>query len=108
MDSELIIITEYCNQSNIETQFIALLEEEDLVKTSWIEGVQYLPTSQLGNVERYARWYYDLSINIAGIDTIQMLLSKIGSMQNELNNLNALLNSFKDKESFDFDNDLFN
>lgn len=108
MESELIIITEYCSRSNIDTQFIKQLEDEGLIETCWQEGVQYVPTTQLGNIERYARWHYDLSINIAGIDAIQMLLAKINGLQNELNNLNKLLESFKDKESFDFDNDLFN
>jgi len=108
MESELIIITEYCNSSNIELKFISLLEDEGLIETQWLEGTQYLLTSQLCDIERYASWFYDLSINIEGIDAIQKLLKKIDSMQTELNDLHRLIDSFKDKESFDFDNDLFN
>jgi len=108
MESELIIISEYCSHSNIEQKFISLLEDEGLIKTEWHNGVQYLPSSQLGDVERYANWYYDLSINIEGIDAIRMLLSRIDRLQCELCSLQNLIDSFRDRESFDFDNDLFN
>lgn len=108
MESELIIISEYCSQSNIEKNFISLLENEGLIATEWHDGIQYLPAAQLGDVERYANWYYDLSINIEGIDTIRTLLNRIDKMQSELNDLRSLIDSFRDRESFDFDNDLFN
>lgn len=108
MESELIIISEYCTQSNVEKNFISLLENEGLIVTEWHDGIQYLPVAQLGAVERYANWYYDLSINIEGIDAIRMLLERMDSLQSELNDLRNLIDSFRDRESFDFDNDLFN
>lgn len=108
MDSELIIITEYCNNSQVEPQFIILLEEEGLISTEWIDGEQYLAVSQLRDIERYASWHYDLSINIEGIDTIQKLLYKIEEMQSELVQLRKALDINKSDDALNFDNDLFN
>ena len=108
MESELIVINEYSSHSKIELQFIILLEEEGLIQTQWIEGKQYLQISQLGDIEKYASWYYDLSINIEGIDAIQRLLGKMEIMQEELRKLKRFLKSYENRELSDFDNDLFN
>lgn len=100
MKTELIIVAEYCNNCNIEHQFIALLESEGLIEIIILEDTEYLHVSQLVDLERYARWYYDLSINVAGIDTIQRLLKKVETMQAELQTMQRLINSYNTKEDF--------
>ena len=74
---ELIIIEEYIRHSPIEPQFIALLEENDLIHPQEIEDRHYLHPDELNDLESYARLYYDLSINIEGIDAIHHLLERI-------------------------------
>lgn len=108
MSTELIIIEDFCRNSNIDRQFIIVLEQEGLIDIQYIENQQYIEADQLKNIERYARWYYDLSINIEGIDVIQSLLKRMETMQEELNDLHRMINTGLNKESFDFDNDLFN
>lgn len=84
MNTELIIIREYCIQSQIEPDFIEQLENEGLIELTVIDDESYIHISQLRNVEQYARWYYDLSINVEGIDVIKNLLERIDSMQDEI------------------------
>lgn len=84
MDTELIIITELYKHSKIEPSFIELLESEGLLKLKIVEGKQYIEQTDLHNLERFARWYYDLSINIEGIDVIQNLLEQMTKMHQEL------------------------
>lgn len=100
MTTDLIIVTEYCDNCNIEQQFIALLENEGLIEITILDGTEYLHISQLLDLERYARWYYDLSINIAGIDTIQRLLRKVETMQADLQTMQRLIDSYNRKEDF--------
>jgi len=100
MDTELIIITDYISNSGIEPRFIILLEDEGLISTRWVEGQQYLYVSQLGDIEKYARWYYDLAINIEGIDTIRHLLNRMQQMHNELLRLRKMVGT-----NFDWDFD---
>ena len=81
---DLIIIEEYFRHSLVEPQFIALLEENDLIHPQEIEDKQYLHPNELDNLERYARLYYDLSINIEGIDAIHHLLDRIQLLEEEM------------------------
>ncbi|MBK5719576.1 chaperone modulator CbpM [Dysgonomonas sp. Marseille-P4677] len=87
MTSELIIIQEYCIQNQVEPDFIIQLENEGLIQVSVVEEERYIHISQLKNLDQYVRWYYDLSINVEGIDVIQNLLDKIDEMQNEIHRL---------------------
>lgn len=84
MNSELIIIREYCIQNQVEPDFIIQLEDEGLIQVSIVEDERYIHISQLKHLDQYVRWYYDLSINVAGIDVIQNLLDKIDDMQEEI------------------------
>ncbi len=84
MKSELVIISEYCVQSQIEPDFIIQLEDEGLIDICVLDNERYIHVSQLRSLEQYTRWYYDLSINVAGIDVIQNLLDRIDEMQVEI------------------------
>lgn len=84
MNTELIIIREYCIQSRIEPDFIIQLGNEGLIEITIIENESYINVSQLRNLEQYVRLHYDLSINIEGIDVIKSLLDKMNDMQNEI------------------------
>lgn len=84
MNPELIIIHEYCIQNQVEPDFIVQLENEGLIQISIVDNERYIHISQLRHLDQYVRWYYDLSINVAGIDVIQNLLDKIDTMQDEI------------------------
>lgn len=85
MQTELIIISEYCRNCDIEPSFIELLQEGGLIEVHTEAGERYLLASQLPEVERYSRMYYDLSINMEGIDAIHHLLERMEEMQREIN-----------------------
>jgi DNA-binding transcriptional MerR regulator len=84
---ELIIIEEYIRHSHIEPQFIALLEENDLIHPKKVKNKRYLHPDELNDLECYARLHYDLSINIEGIDAIRYLLERINALQEEMHDL---------------------
>lgn len=87
MKSDLIIIKEYCIQSRIEPDFIFQLENEGLIEISEIDNEQYINIAQLNALERYARWHYELSVNVEGIDVMQNMLTKIKELQSEVQHL---------------------
>lgn len=87
MQTDLIIVSDYCDKCHIEPSFILLLEEDGLIEVQVIENQKYILASQLRELERYTRMYYDLSINIAGIDAIRHLLDRMQTMQDELHRL---------------------
>ncbi|MDR2805914.1 MAG: chaperone modulator CbpM [Dysgonamonadaceae bacterium] len=87
MDTEYIIVKEYIQYSQIDPQFIALLEENGLIHTQEIENERCLLSDELSELERYARMYYDLSINMEGIDAIRHLLQRMQALQDEIREL---------------------
>jgi hypothetical protein len=91
MNTELIIIKEYCIQNQIEPEFIIQLENEGLIQINSIKNERYIHVSQLKLLDQYIRWHYDLAINIEGIDVIQNLLYRIDDMQKEILHLRERL-----------------
>ncbi|MDR0427333.1 MAG: chaperone modulator CbpM [Dysgonamonadaceae bacterium] len=91
MEPDYIIIKKYIEHCNIEPDFIHLLEENGLIHIYEFENERFLHSDELADMERFARLYYDLSINIEGIDVIQNLLNQINGLQEELKNLRSQL-----------------
>ncbi|WP_294586135.1 chaperone modulator CbpM [uncultured Bacteroides sp.] len=94
MQNELIIVSEYCSKCHIEPSFIDMLQEGGLIDIQMENGERYLLFSELPNVERYSRMYYDLSINMEGIDAIHHLLERMETMQKEIHSLHNRLKFF--------------
>lgn len=87
MQTDLIIISEYCEKSNIDPSFILLLEEDGLLDIQEIDRERYIPAHQLVDLEKYSRLYYDLSINVPGISAINHLLGQIDDLKREVESL---------------------
>lgn len=103
MQTELIIVSEYCHKCHIEPSFIDLLEEGGLIEVRVEDDEHYLLVSQLPEVERYSRMYYDLSINMEGIDAIHHLLERMEDMRRELDSLHKQLLLYRGHEIEDID-----
>lgn len=95
MQTDLIIINDYCDRCHVDPSFIVELEEDGLINIQVIDEVRYIPASQLVELERYTHLYYDLSINIAGIDAIQHMLERINNLQREVRALKNELEFYR-------------
>ncbi|MCL1943393.1 MAG: chaperone modulator CbpM [Candidatus Azobacteroides sp.] len=84
MNPDLIIVSEYCLKTQIEPSFVLLLEEVGLIEINVIAGEKYFRSEQLPDLERFSRLYYDLSVNMEGIDVINHLLNKMEVMRQEI------------------------
>ncbi len=92
---DLIPASEFCISHNIEISFIDSLYENGLIDITIIEENEFLYPDQLGQIERISRLYYDLGINLEGIETITRLLDRIDEMQNEIINLQNRLRIYE-------------
>lgn len=84
MQTDLIIINDYCDRCQVDPSFIVELADDGLIDIQVIDEKRYLPASQLAELERYTHLYYDLSINVAGIDAIHHMLERIKNLQREI------------------------
>ncbi|MCD8193835.1 MAG: chaperone modulator CbpM [Tannerellaceae bacterium] len=99
MQTDLIIISEYCRNCDIDPTFIFSLEEGGLIQIYVVEGEPYLHLSQLKDVERFIRMHYDLSINIPGIETIEHMQTRMRALQQEINHLKSRLKLYEGKKN---------
>src|SRR3989339_1173790 len=81
---KLIAINEFCTSHNIDVSFISSLQHTGLIKITTIEESVFISLSQLQHLEKFIRLYYDLDINIEGIESIAHLLQRVNSMQEEI------------------------
>lgn len=103
MQTELIIVSEYCHKCHIEPSFIDRLVEGGLINLHTEGDEHYLLLSELPNLERFSRMYYDLSINMEGIDAIHHLLERMDDMRREMDSLRRQLLLYRGQEIEDMD-----
>ncbi|MBW6536931.1 MAG: chaperone modulator CbpM [Mariniphaga sp.] len=82
--NDLIAVNEFCVNHDIEIDFINLLQQNGLIEISVIESKYFVEKEQLPQLEKYVHFYYDLDINLEGIETITYLLQRIENLQNEI------------------------
>jgi chaperone modulatory protein CbpM len=80
----LIALNEFCLSHNIEISFISSLQQNGLIEITTIKETGFIDAGQLQQLEKYIRFYYDLDINLEGIETIAHLLQRINSLQDEI------------------------
>jgi hypothetical protein len=99
MDTDnLIAIDEFCANHNIEISFISSLQETGLIEIISIKGAFFVNADQLNQLEKFIRFFYELDINLEGIDTITHLLGRINAMQNEITDLKNRLRLYETNE----------
>ena len=80
----LIAIREFCIHNNIEISFISSLQQTGLIEVATVKEAAFIDADQLQQVEKFIRFYYDLDINLEGIETITHLLQRMNAMQEEI------------------------
>jgi chaperone modulatory protein CbpM len=92
---KFIAVNDFCFNHNIEFSFIHSLHETGLIEIATIEETDFFDAEQLREIESLIRFYYDLDINLEGIETITHLLHRINEMQNEITLLRNRLNLYE-------------
>lgn len=81
---DLIAVNEFCVNHKIEIAFIKHLHQNGLIEISIIKSEYFVEKEQLPQLEKFVRFYYDLDINLEGIETISYLLKRIENLQKEI------------------------
>ena len=97
METEyLIAVDEFCASHDIEISFISSLQETGLIEIIRIQESEFLNAEQLQELEKYIRFYYELNINLEGIDSIKHLLQRVNAMHDEIITLRNRLRLYDD------------
>jgi hypothetical protein len=92
---DLIPAIEFCSNHNIEISFISSLQEAGLLEITTIKETNYIHEDQLPDLEKIVRFYYELDINLEGIETIIHMLQRINDMQDEIIHLKNRLRLYE-------------
>lgn len=91
----LIAVDEFCAKHNIEISFVSSLQRTGLIEVTKIEDAGYIYVEQLQQLEKFIRFYYELEINLEGIETIAHMLERINAMQDEMMELRNRLRLYE-------------
>lgn len=94
----LIAVDEFCANHDIEISFISSLQQSGLIEITTIKNSGFIEADQLRQLEKYIRLYYDMDINLEGIETIDYLLLRINSLQEEVRTLRNRLRLYETGE----------
>ncbi|HEY5508001.1 MAG TPA: chaperone modulator CbpM [Paludibacter sp.] len=91
----LIALDEFCVKHEIEISFIDSLQQNGLIEITMIENAWFIDSDQLLQLEKFVRFYYELDINLEGIETISHLLECVNALQDELTMLKNRLGIYE-------------
>lgn len=99
MDAKyLVAVDEFCASHEIEISFISSLRESGLIEITTISEGDFIEAEQLNQLEKFMHLYYELDINLEGIETINYLLQRINSMHDEIRGLRNKLGLYENVE----------
>lgn len=94
----LIALNEFCANHNIEISFINSLEKSGMIEVITIKENLFIDEDQLRQLEKIVQFYYELDINLEGIETITHLLQRIKSLHDENTSLRNRLRLYESDE----------
>jgi len=94
-DEEIISLETICSFYQVDRNFVETLESHGLISFSYHENQRYILRDDVVELEKYSRMYYELNINVPGIDALNHLLEKIKQLQQEAETLRARLRIYE-------------
>jgi chaperone modulatory protein CbpM len=91
----LISLDEFCAVHDIEISFISSLQETGLIEIKTIKETGFIDSRQLYQIEKILRFYYELGINLEGVEAITHLLQRMTSLQDEIISLRNRLRLYE-------------
>ena len=94
-DEEIILLETFCSYYQVDRDFVETLESYGLISFSYQKNQRYILRDDVVQLEKYSRMYYEMNINVPGIDALNNLLEKIKQLQTEAENLRARLRIYE-------------
>lgn len=85
--AQKISVEQCCIYYQIETTFVQQLDEYGLIELNRSGKKQFINYEQLPDLEKFIRLYYELEINMEGLEAITHLLNRMQHLQQEIRRL---------------------
>ncbi len=90
-----LTVEEFCDNHDIDISFVRSLQQSGLIELTTVKETTFIKADQLHLAEKYIRFYYEMDINLEGIETITHLLQQISTMQSEIISLRNRLRLYE-------------
>ncbi len=94
-EEEMIPLDTFCTYYHVARSFVETLESYGLVSISSREEQRFILVEEVVELEKFSRLYYELDINVPGIEALKHMLEKIKELQQEAENLRARLRIYE-------------
>lgn len=92
MNKQNSISVEQCSFFyHIEVSFIQELETHGLIEIRQFGEQRFISYDQLGHLEKLMHFFYDLQINMEGLEAVSHLIDRVERLQHEVKRLQNLL-----------------
>ena len=92
---EIIPIELFCTSYQVEESFLETLESYGLISITIQDQRRFILMEEIVELEKFSRLYYELEINVPGIEALQHMIERIKQMQQELADLKARLKIYE-------------
>ena len=86
-----ILVSHFCNHTQIEVSFVENLQEYGLVTFEERENEVFIEEKDINEIEKMFRLHHDLGINFEGLDAIKQMLKRMKKMEKQMNFLQKQL-----------------
>ena len=94
-NAQLIAVDVFATHQGVDVTFVLALHERGLIHITVLEAQPFLEPTDLARVEQLARMYYDLDINLEGIEAICHLMDRMETAQHEAHILRERLRLYE-------------
>lgn len=95
MSKEKITYRECLQIYQVEESFLDALQSSGLIEIVVEEEDRYIEYDYLQEIEQFVRWYYELEINIEGIEALYHMLHQVRELQSDVEKLSNELKFYK-------------
>lgn len=82
--NNLVLVSHFCQHHQVEMSFIDSLQSYGLIAIQVIQEDKYVHIDDINEIEKMIKFYYDLGINLEGIDVVFNLLLQNEALRREL------------------------
>ena len=94
MSGNRLLYSECLRIYEVEESFIDALHDSGLIHVVQ-EEERFIEYNDLDELEQFVRWYYDMDINVEGIEALHHMLDRVRTLQSEIDDLRKELQFYK-------------
>lgn len=95
MSENRLLYSECIRLYEVEETFIDSLQQSGLIHIVSQDDEKFIEYEDLSDLEQFVRWYYEMDINVEGIEALYHMIGRVKKLQSEIERLRTELQFYK-------------